>query len=53
MPELLFVNGFHRSGTTVLTSAVTEATGGVTTTVGVLARHIPALAGFLVPIASR
>jgi hypothetical protein len=47
VPPLLFVNGFHRSGTTVVTSAVTEAIGGVTTTVGVLARHIPTLRAFL------
>jgi len=46
-PPLLFVDGFHRSGTTVVTAALTEATGGVTTTVGVLARHIPTLAAFL------
>jgi hypothetical protein len=46
-PEVLFINGFHRSGTTVLTSAVTEAAGGVTTTVGHLARHIPTLERFL------
>lgn len=46
-PPLLFVNGFHRSGTTVLTSAVTEAVGGVTTTVGGLARHIPTLVPML------
>ncbi|MGZ4195334.1 MAG: sulfotransferase [Solirubrobacteraceae bacterium] len=44
---VLFINGLHRSGTTVLTSAVTEAAGGVTTTVGVLARHIPTLATYL------
>jgi hypothetical protein len=46
-PRLLFINGFHRSGTTVMTSAVTEAVDGVTTTVGVLARHIPTLDDFL------
>ena len=46
-PRLLFVNGFHRSGTTVMTSAVTEAVGGITTTVGLLARHIPTLDAFL------
>jgi Sulfotransferase family len=46
-PRLLFINGFHRSGTTVMTSAVTGAVGGVTTTVGVLARHIPTLDAFL------
>jgi Sulfotransferase family len=46
-PRLLFINGFHRSGTTLLTSAVTDAIGGVTTTVGVLTRHIPTLRTFL------
>jgi len=46
-PEVLFINGFHRSGTTVMTSAVTEAVGGVTTTVAHLARHIPTLERFL------
>jgi hypothetical protein len=46
-PGLLFINGFHRSGTTVMTSAVTEAIGGVTTTVEVLARHIPTLDAFV------
>lgn len=47
MTTVLFINGFHRSGTTVMTSAVTEALGGVTTTVGHLARHIPTLERFL------
>lgn len=46
-PRLLFINGFHRSGTTVMTSAVTEAVDGVTTTVGGLAAHIPPLHSFL------
>jgi hypothetical protein len=46
-PRLLFVNGFHRSGTTVMTSAVTDAIGGTTTTVGVLGRSIPTLGAFL------
>ena len=32
-PEVLFINGLHRSGTTVMTSAVTEAVGGAATTV--------------------
>jgi sulfotransferase family protein len=50
--QLLFVNGFHRSGTTVVASAVTEAVGGVTTTVGVLARHMPAVAALLADDAS-
>ena len=44
---VVFVGGFHRSGTTVLAAALTEAVGGVTTTVGALARHIPALAQYL------
>jgi Sulfotransferase family len=44
---VLFVNGFHRSGTTLLATAATEATGGVTLTVGDLARHLPALRYFL------
>ena len=44
---VLFVNGFHRSGTTLLATAATEATGGVTLTVGYLARHLPALRYFL------
>lgn len=42
-PAVLFVSGLQRSGTTVMTTAVTEATGGITTTVQVLARHIPSL----------
>jgi sulfotransferase family protein len=46
-PALLFINGFHRSGTTVTASAVTEAVRGTTTTVGSLAQHIPALDAFL------
>jgi hypothetical protein len=45
--NVLFINGFHRSGTTLLTSAATEATGGVTLTVGYLARQLPALRYFL------
>ncbi len=44
---VVFINGFHRSGTTLLTTAATEATGGVTLTVGHLARHLPALKYFL------
>jgi Sulfotransferase family len=44
---VVFINGFHRSGTTLLTAAATEATGGVTLTVGHLARHLPALRYFL------
>jgi hypothetical protein len=47
VPPVIFIDGVHRSGTTVLAAAVTEAVGGVTTTVGVLARHIPALLALL------
>jgi hypothetical protein len=47
VPQIVFINGFHRSGTTVLASAVTDALGGVTTTVGVLARHIGTLRAFV------
>ncbi|MGI5519983.1 sulfotransferase [Micromonospora sp. CA-259024] len=46
-PPVLFINGLHRSGTTLTAAAVTEATGGVTTTAGYLAQHIPSLADFL------
>jgi hypothetical protein len=40
---IVFVNGFHRSGTTVLTAALTEALPARTTTVADLGRHIPSL----------
>jgi hypothetical protein len=46
-PIVLFVNGFHRSGTTLATTAATVAAGGVTLTVGHLARRIPSLDRFL------
>ncbi len=46
-PIVVFVNGFHRSGTTLLATAATEATGGVTLTVGDLAGYLPALRYFL------
>jgi len=52
-PDVLFVNGFHRSGTTLLTSAVTEAVGGITTTVGHLARHILTLDAFMTALAAQ
>ncbi|MBB5874098.1 hypothetical protein F4553_007532 [Allocatelliglobosispora scoriae] len=45
--RVLFVSGFHRSGTTLVTAAATESTGGATLTVGQLARHIPTLERFL------
>jgi Sulfotransferase family len=51
-PPILFINGFHRSGTTAITFAATDALGGITTTVGHLARHIPTLERFLDPRAS-
>jgi hypothetical protein len=45
---ILFVNGFNRSGTTVLQEAVAAATGGAALTVADLMRHgSPALAGRL------
>jgi hypothetical protein len=43
--RVIFVNGFNRSGTTLVTAAVTEATGGTTLTVGHLARHLPVSTG--------
>lgn len=45
--RVIFVNGFNRSGTTLVTKAATEATGGTTLTVGHLARHMPSVAEFL------
>jgi sulfotransferase family protein len=45
--RVLFVTGFNRSGTTLLTSAVTQASGGTTLTVGDLARHMPSLREYL------
>lgn len=47
MVRVVFVTGFNRSGTTLVTSAVTDATGGTTLTAGHLARHIPTLDRFL------
>src|SRR3954452_2744876 len=44
---VLFVSGFHRSGTTLVATAATEATAGATVTVGRLAGRIPRLATFL------
>jgi sulfotransferase family protein len=52
-PPVLFISGFHRSGTTLVTSAVTDAIGGVTTTVGVLAEHIPTLRRLLDDLPDR
>src|SRR4051794_27833079 len=44
---VLFVSGFHLSGTTLVATAATEATAGATVTVGRLAERIPRLARFL------
>ena len=43
MARVLFITGFNRSGTTLVTSAVTQATRGRTLTVGDLARHMPSV----------
>src|ERR1043166_2455135 len=45
--RVLFVSGFNRSGTTLVTSAVTRAAKARTLTVGDLARHMPSVARFL------
>jgi hypothetical protein len=37
-PRIIFVNGLHRSGTTVITEAAMDATGGVTLTAGAIAQ---------------
>lgn len=47
MARVIFVNGFNRSGTTLVTAAVTEATQGTTLTVAHLARHLPGVDRFL------
>jgi hypothetical protein len=44
---VIFVNGFNRSGTTLLTTSITEAAKATTLTVGDLARHMPSVATFL------
>ena len=43
MARVIFITGFHRSGTTLLAAALTEAAGATTLTAGDLARHIPAV----------
>jgi len=45
--QILFVSGFNRSGTTLVTSAATAATKGGTLTVGHMARHMPSIDHFL------
>ncbi|MGE5828642.1 MAG: sulfotransferase [Micromonosporaceae bacterium] len=47
MTQVLFITGFNRSGTTLLTSAVTQAAQARTLTVGDLARHLPSVQRFL------
>lgn len=47
MARVLFITGFNRSGTTLVTSAVTQAAGARTLTVGDLARHMPTVRRFL------
>ncbi len=47
MAHVLFITGFNRSGTTLVTSAVAEASGAATLTVGDLARHMPSVNRFL------
>lgn len=47
MPRVIFVSGFNRSGTTLVTSAATQATRAATLTVGYLATQMPKLAAFL------
>lgn len=47
MARVLFITGFNRSGTTLVTSAVTRAARARTLTVGDLARHLPSLRRFL------
>lgn len=53
MTQILFVNGFNRSGTTLVTAAATEATGAATLTVGHLARHLPSVDRFLAAARNR
>lgn len=47
MARVLFITGFNRSGTTLVTSAVTQAAQARTLTVGDLARHMPSVRRFL------
>src|SRR5215472_13727705 len=53
MTRVLFIMGFNRSGTTLLTSAVTQAARGRTLTVGDLARHMPSMQRFLAAASKR
>lgn len=47
MTRVLFISGFNRSGTTLVTTAVTQAALARTLTVGDLARHMPSVQRFL------
>ena len=51
--NVLFITGFNRSGTTLLTSAVTQAAQARTLTVGDLARHMPSVRRFLSAASKR
>lgn len=53
MVQVIFVNGFNRSGTTLVTAAVTDATQATTLTVGDLARHLPSVDKFLTAAGKR
>jgi len=47
MARVIFITGFNRSGTTLVTSAVTQAARASTLTAGDLARHMPSVQRFL------
>lgn len=47
MPRVIFISGFNRSGTTLVTSAATQAAQAATLTVGYLATQMPKLAAFM------
>jgi hypothetical protein len=53
MARVLFITGFNRSGTTLLTSAVTQAAQARTLTIGDLARHMPSVQRFLSAASNR
>ena len=53
MVRVLFVNGFNRSGTTLVTAAATLAANATTLTVGQLARHLPSVERFLATARNR
>ena len=51
--RVIFITGFNRSGTTLVTTAVTEAARATTLTVGDLARHLPSIDRFLTAARKR